>query len=412
MPDGLNMEMVALAADLKRAADDVRRANDDVKKIAELTNTEVKNLGKTTDETKIAADQALTKFNELTIRTDEMEKRICRMQSYDGERETHEKTLGEIVASDEGVKALMAAGRGKASIDVKAIVSSLTTDANGSAGDLLVPQRRPGIQQPLVPRFFVRDLLTPGRTNTTSIQYVRESGFTNNAATVSEVTGALKPQSEIKFDITNVGITTIAHWMLATKQILSDVPMLQSYIEGRMRWGLAAEEESQLLLGAGTGTDLNGIYNQAVAYDPSIALTSPTPIDEIRAAILQTALAEIPATGIVISAAAWAFIELTKTDDGAYLFANPTGVAGARLWGLPVVPTPALGADNLFLVGAFRMGAQIFDRWDATVLISTEDSDNFRRNLVTILAEERLGLAVYRPEAFVKGTFTATITPA
>lgn len=179
-----------------------------------------------------------------------------------------------------------------------------------------------------------------------------------------------------------------------------------------MRWGLAAEEESQLLMGAGTGTDLNGIYTQATTYDPAIAVTDPTPIDEIRIAMLQTALAEIPATGIVISAAAWAFIELTKTTEGGYLFANPTGVAGARLWGLPVVPTPALGADNRFLIGAFQQGAQVFDRWDATVLISTEDSDNFRRNLVTILAEERLGLAVYRPEAFVKGTFTATITPA
>jgi HK97 family phage major capsid protein len=189
--------------------------------------------------------------------------------------------------------------------------------------------------------------------------------------------------------------------------------MLQSYIEGRLRWGLAAEEESQLLMGAGTGTDLNGIYTQAVTYDPAISLGgSPTPIDEIRAAILQTALAEIPATGIIVSAAAWAFIELQKTTDGAYLFANPTGVAGARLWGLPVVPTPALGADNRFVVGAFKMGAQIFDRWDATVLVSTEDSDNFRRNLVTILAEERLGMVVYRPEAFVKGTFTAAITPA
>src|SRR3546814_6282577 len=80
-----------------------------------------------------------------------------------------------------------------------------------------------------------------------------------------------------------------------------------------------------------------------------------------------------------------------------------------RLWGRPVVETQAMTAGN-FLTGAFRLSAQIFDRQDARVEVSTEDSDNFRKNLVTILAEERLALAVYRPEAFIRGGFAAAIT--
>jgi hypothetical protein len=71
---------------------------------------------------------------------------------------------------------------------------------------------------------------------------------------------------------------------------------------------------------------------------------------------------------------------------------------------LPVVETQAQTID-VFTVGAFKMGAQIFDREDANVEISTEDEDNFIKNLVTIRAEERLALAVYRPQAFIKGTF-------
>jgi HK97 family phage major capsid protein len=104
----------------------------------------------------------------------------------------------------------------------------------------------------------------------------------------------------------------------------------------------------------------------------------------------------------------WADIELTKTDNGQYLFTNPQNGNEPRLWRLPVVDTQAMTLDN-FLVGAFKLGAQIFDREDANVEISTEDQDNFIKNLVTIRAEERLALAVYRPESFVKGAFTTAL---
>ncbi|BBK35113.1 hypothetical protein STAQ_01910 [Allostella sp. ATCC 35155] len=66
--------------------------------------------------------------------------------------------------------------------------------------------------------------------------------------------------------------------------------------------------------------------------------------------------------------------------------------------------TPAIPEDD-FLTGAFRLGAQLFAREGADVQISTEDRDNFIKNMVTIRAEERLALGVYRPEAFIHGEF-------
>ncbi|RZJ44951.1 MAG: phage major capsid protein, partial [Brevundimonas sp.] len=300
------------------------------------------------------------------------------------------------------------AGR-RVGVEMKAIVSSLATDADGSAGDLLVPQRV-GMVAPVNRRMTVRDLLTPGRTSQPSIQYPVESGFTNSAATVSETSGPTKPQSEIKFDIKTVSVTTIAHWVLATRQILDDAPMLQSYIDGRLRYGLAYVEENQLLNGGGTGTDLSGLRTQATGFAAGTSVVaSPTKIDVLRYAMLQGALAELPATGHVLNPIDWAGIETLKDADGRYLIGNPQGAISPTLWGLPVVSTQAMAAGN-FLTGAFQMGAQIFDREDARVEVSTEDSDNFRKNLVTILAEERLALAVYRPEAFIKGAFSTAIT--
>lgn len=361
--------------------------------------------------TKQLADEALLGMNEAKARLDELEQKIARKGPDD---QNAHQSIGQQVVGSEEIKSFLESkvSRGRASVEVKAIISSLTTDAAGSAGDLIVPDRLPGIIVPGQRRLTVRDLLTPGRTASTSVQYVKETGFTNAAATVAETTGALKPQSDIKFDIATTSVTTIAHWVLATRQILDDVPMLQSYIDGRLRYGLALVEENQLLNGGGTGTDLHGIYTQASAFAAPITIPATvTKIDVLRLAMLQAALAELPTTGAVMHPTDWASIELLKETSGAYLIGNPQGTLSPTLWGIPIVTTQAIAQDK-FLTGAFRLGAQIFDRWDARVEISTEDDQNFRKNLVTILAEERLGLAVYRPEAFIKGDFSDAVTAA
>ena len=98
----------------------------------------------------------------------------------------------------------------------------------------------------------------------------------------------------------------------------------------------------------------------------------------------------------------WAKIELTKDSQGRYIVGDPTGVLGKRLWNLPVVDTQAMGVGH-FLTGAFRLGAQIFDRQTIEILMSTENENDFIRNMITIRGEERLALAVYRPAAFTYG---------
>lgn len=381
---------------------------DSVKAIAEDVKGRIDTNENVTQAAKELADQAIIGMNEAKARLDELEQKLDLEQNGNAPKI---KSLGQsfVEGSEDEIKAL-ASGRGRFRKDIKAIISALTTDADGSAGDLLVPQRGP-LVTPVTRRMTIRDLLMPGRTGSNSIQYPKETGFTNNAATVSETSGPAKPQSEIKFDLETVSVTTVAHWVLATRQILEDAPMLQSYIDGRLRYGLAYAEEQQLLNGDGLGTNLSGIVTQATAFASPVAVNTAlnTKVDVIRVAMLQAALAELPASGVVLNPVDWAEIELTKTQDGAYLFANPQGSVDPRLWGLPVVATPAMTATD-FLIGAFNMGAQIFDRADASVEVSTEDSDNFRKNLVTVLAEERLALAVYRPEAFITGDFAAAIT--
>ena len=407
----------ALETELKAAVADFKTANDNVKKLAEDSAKILKDAGELKAETKKAIDEAIIKVVGLSAQIGAVEQKLfSRSQGP-----TYPDTPGHTFVNSEAFKAmggsngvergrsyrvnvsqssLMASG----AMPMHAVISGLTSAGGGA---LLDPDRLPFVT-PRLRRMTVRDLLAPGRTSGNAIRYAKESGFTNNAATVSET--VQKPESNIVYTLVNGIVATIAHFIMASRQILDDVPALQSMIDSRLRYGLALVEEEQLLRGDGTGDDIHGILPQASAFNTNlITVSNKQRIDEIRMAILQVFMAEYPADGIVLHPTDWASIELTKDSTNNYIFTSPPNQTAKRLWGLPVVETQAMN-DGYFLVGAFQLGAQIFDREDANVAVSTEDRDNFIKNMVTILAEERLALAVYRPEAFVTGLFSAGTT--
>lgn len=389
-----NKTVAELAAETKALFD---TKHDAVKEIAEKALAESAKGIEMSATVKELADQALTGMNEAKARMDELEQKMDR----GGNDDKSMQTAGQRFVDDESFKsfASQARPRGRVVVEVKDI-SSLTTDAAGSAGTLLQPQRL-GLQVELPQRrLTVRALLAAGQTNTSQIEYDQEKLFTNNAAPVAE--GTLKPQSELQFEDKTASVRTIAHWMRANLQILADAPALRSIIDQRLRYGLAAVEEAQLLNGSGTGQNLLGLVTAATAYSAPGSLVATTQVDTIRLMILQTALAEYPASGIVMNPIDMAAIELSKDSTGGYLIGNPQGTIQKNLWGLPVVETQAMGVDKA-LVGAFNMAAQIFDRQDATIDVSTEDQDNFVKNKVTIRAEERLALVIWRPQALVYG---------
>jgi HK97 family phage major capsid protein len=397
-PDDMPASVAALATEIKG---EFTKSLDKVKEIAETALADAKKNGEISTAIKEQADEALIKMNGLNEQLSQLEQRVAEGAGGGTEKA---KSFGEMFAEDEKVKAFMgqANPRGRIDFQAKATLTSLTTDAAGSVGDAIQNTRLPGIQAMPQRRMVVRDLISPGQMDGSTLEYVQETGFTNNAGMVAE--GAAKPSSDIKLDLKSTSAKVIAHWMKASRQVLSDIPQLRSIIDQRLLFGLAFKEEGQLLNGDGTGQNLLGIIPQATAFAAPITLTSPTSIDLMRLAMLQAALAEYPATGHVMNPIDWAWIETLKDAGGNYIIGNPQGTISPTLWGLPVVTTQAIAVDK-FLTGAFKLGAQVFDRWQARVEVATENEDDFIKNLVTVLAEERLALAVYRPEAFIYGDF-------
>ena len=389
--------------ELKALNDSLAKRDTEIKSWCEKATEEIKSLGKASTETV----QALAKLSEggveMQARLLEVEQKLAR-RGGNADNEAV-KSIGASFTDCEDFQAVAKKGRGIARMGLKAVTSitSLTT-GTGGVGTAIVPDRLQGIVGAPERQMTVRDLIMPGRTASNAIEYVKESGYQNMAATVGE--GTAKPQSDLSFEMITTTVKTLAHWIRASKQVLADIPMLQSYIDGRLRYGLMYVEEQQILAGDGTGTNLLGLIPQATDFDEALREVGDTPIDLLRRAVLQVRIAEYRASAIVLNPIDWAGIELQKDDTGQYLWVNISTGGEPKMWRLPVVDTNAMPAGK-FLVGAFDMAAQVFDREDANVEVSTEDADNFTKNMVTIRAEERLALAVFRPQSFVYGSFVA-----
>ena len=297
------------------------------------------------------------------------------------------------------------------SLEQKDIYNTLPSGTPGQFGAV----ERDGIAPIAQRRSRVRDLFPARSTNAAIIEYFRQTGFTNNASVVPEYSSSnfgAKPQSTMTFKGEQAPVRTIAHWEAAHRNVLADEPQLRSIVDNELLYGLRLTEDNQILSGAGTGEDLTGILNTTGIQTYSWSSGSTTPVadtkaDAIRRAATLSYLAYYEPTGIIVNPNDWEDIELTKNTQGTYLLAmSVAGGAESRVWRIPVIDTPAI-ASGTALIGAFGTGAQLYDREAATIRISEQHSDFFVRNAIVILAEERIALAVKRPESFVKVTFDA-----
>lgn len=392
---------------LKQVSAELAQASSDFSKQAEEAMTEARKAGGLSEQTKAAVDELALRFNSLTeaeaqlkTRLGEIEQEFARVPSQTALEPRD--SLGSVVIKSEALKAFASSLEGGKRLSIPVNAALLSSDI---PPNVVEPDRLPGIDVMPKQRLFIRDLIAPGRTTAPAIFWVQQTGFTNAASVVAE--GQVKPYSDIKFDIKITAVSTLAHMFKAAKQILDDFSQLQSTIDVEMRYGLKYVEEEEVLFGDGTGVHLKGIVPQASVFSPAFEVAQPSGIDDLRLAMLQAQLARLPASGHVLHFIDWARIELTKDSLGRYILGNPLGLAGPLLWGLPVVATEARAFEGRFLTGAFRTGAQLFDRDDANVVISTENADDFEKNLISIRCEERVALAVKRPEAFIQGPFTA-----
>lgn len=341
------------------------------------------------------------------------------------------KSLGEMFTDSHEFKALQSSGR----LTMDQPFELDQADVTGGYGqkDLFTGSLTGGTnpngfgrvqRDPYVPRAQrpnrVRDLFPAATTSANLIDYFRVLGFAgadvnkSNAAPVAERTGTegtdavfgLKPKSSLRFESAQAPVRTIAHWEAAHRNVLADEPQLQSIINNELLYGLALEEDDQILNGDGTGENLLGILNTPNVQKYT-GVAGDQMSDQLRKSATLSVLANYPGTGFVLHPLDWEKIELQKASgDGQYMLTSNVAIGAAtQVWRQPVVESPAM-AEGTWLTGAFGIGAQLYDRALASVRVAEQHSDFFVRNAVAILVEERLALSVKRPESMVVGSFT------
>lgn len=381
-------------------------------------DAEIKQYGEATEATRKALTAATDRLDTIKGDMDRIDARVIEMEKaaqrqFGGAAEA--KSLGAQFVESQEYK--NAGSRGTNAVRVNKALSNLAA----SAGALVQPQRRADVVIPAQRTAFIRDLLTSIPTSSNAVEVMRENVFTNNSApqqpsSASTAIGAgefqSKAESNLTYELVTVPVRTMAHWIAASRQVLSDAPMLQRLVDTKLMYGLNLLSDTQLLYGAGTNQSLTGLMVDSglstvgeIAAGTSDADLPGAMLNHIRAAITKCQTFEYyNINGLVVNPIDWETLETAKGSDGHYIWVTVPNGGEQRLWRVPVIVSNAM-AQGDFLLGDWTMGATIYDREQMDIRVSESHSDYFVKNGVAILAEERYGFGIELPKAFTKGSF-------
>jgi len=300
----------------------------------------------------------------------------------------------------------------------------ITGASDTSGGAFVTPYRYAQVADLIGDReLSVRDLCTNVPIQSDSFEFVQVTGKTNNAAAVAEATTAVdpaisgaspgpytvaaasgaKPESALTFLVVATPVETIAHLIPITRRAAADAGQTRALVDAFLLQGLREEEEDQILNGNGVSPNLRGILQTAGI---STVGSAGTDIDAIVDAIRVTRSNRRKPNAMVVHPNDWystGFL-LAKDTTNRYILGDPRASIEQlnTLWGLRVVVTEAM-TENTVLVGDFKQSV-VADREQSAIYVTDSHKDWFARNLLAILAEERLAHGVLDPQAFTTVT--------
>lgn len=406
--------------DIKDLKAHLDTASAELKSLVQRQSDEIKAHGEASKQAADAIAKADARMAEMAqelqakeARLAEVEKKAAR-PAFGGD--VQRKTLGQLYVESEAYGHAKSIGRGN-NVPVE-IERKDITSAAASAGALTDQFRNPEIYKNPDRLLFIRQLVNRTPVSDSAVEIMRENVFTNNAEPQYNSGGTpvnqlvAKAKSDVTFSLETVPVRTIAHYMIASRQVLADAARLRNYIDGRLMYGLNLEFDSQMLYGDGLTENFKGLFTDTGVSNVG-EITAGTSaddlpgamIDHIRGAITQCQLNEYyNVNGLIMNPVDWQTIETAKGSDGHYIWVTVPNGGESRLWRVPVIVTNAVTAGD-FLLGDWTMGATLYERETMSVRVADQHADLFIKNGIVLLGEERAAFAIELPKAFAKGSF-------
>jgi len=291
---------------------------------------------------------------------------------------------------------------------------AITLSAGGASGQLTSyltsTQALPGVPGLLdQQQLRIAQMFPTGTTSARRITWVKEDAFVNSATGVREE--ATKPQWDPNISETYVDVMKVGVFCKVTEEMLADQDGIRSYLDNRLAYLVMAHEDDDLINGTAAAYEVTGVL-QTSGIQTLAAGTYSTVMDAIGQAIGKIrSLAFAEPDGIIVNSNDWTDLILSKDQNGQFYAGGPfmnqygqgqfTNVF--RMFGIPVVVSSFI-AEGTALVGAFRTGSQLFRREGVRVEATNTNDTDFIFNLITIRAESRMALAVYKPLCFCSVT--------
>lgn len=263
-------------------------------------------------------------------------------------------------------------------------------------------------------RLVAADIMGSATVTNPTIKYLVEKAnriLEGAPGTVGE--GQSKPY--VRFDSFDIITETLAKIAALTKisdEMIEDLGFVADYINQQLIYELSVVEEQQLLNGNGQGNNLTGLFQRdgLQVHDIGSDNTSEQFDGLFRAMKKVPQQTNLTADALLINPIDYIELRLAKDGNGQYIAGGPFqgqyGTSGVLInppvWGLRTIDTNAV-PQNSYALGAFRQGATVLRKGGVRVDATNLNDKDFENNLVTLRAEERLGLMVPLPAAFVTG---------
>lgn len=320
------------------------------------------------------------------------------------------RSIGERFVGDEYRSWADAGARGTSpAVDVDMDFRAVTnvTTGSASAGAMINNQRLGRVGNDFLDRrTFLIDLLPTINVSTGSVEIVQDSSpladLADKAVEVAE--GSAKPQAGPTLSVVTEPIQTIAAWANITRQAAADSQQIMGYLDGRLRYSVKRRADGQVINGNGTSPNISGLLDRSGINAYTAPSGSEATYKSIRKAITLMEQDEAVPEIVVLNPADAELFDLTnEATDGLHAVPNVAGPGARSAWGLTQVRSTAVASGTALLIDP--MAVAVLDRQQVTAYMTDSHASNFVSNILTLLLEARLGLAVFDPAGVCSVTF-------